>query len=72
MYKYHYPANRVLNDLDGIPQGVVGKVELLNEKIIAQQPIVGLDWNQDKQGLACTVSLDQKCSVVIATKLNLY
>jgi hypothetical protein len=28
--------------------GVVGRVELLNEKLIAQQPVVGLDWNTDK------------------------
>jgi hypothetical protein len=31
--------------MDGIPQGVCGKVELLNEKTVAQQPIVSLDWN---------------------------
>ena len=72
IYKYHYPSNRVIQDLEGIDQGVCGKVELLNEKTVAAQPIVGLDWNSDKLGLACTVSLDQKCSVVIATKLNLY
>jgi len=58
IYKYHYPTNRFINDLDGIPQGVVGKVELLNEKKIAEQPVVGLDWNPDKLGLACTCSLD--------------
>lgn len=52
--------------------GVTGRVELLNEKVLAQQPIVGLDWNQDKLGLACTCSLDQKCSVIITTKLNLH
>ena len=44
--------------MDNIDMGVVGKVELLNEKIIAQQPVVGLDWNTDKLGLACTGSLD--------------
>lgn len=36
IYKYHYPTNRTLNDMDGIPMGVVGKVELLNEKKIAE------------------------------------
>jgi len=36
LYKYHYPTNRSINDLDGIPQGVVGKLELLNEKKIAE------------------------------------
>ena len=35
IYKYHYPANRSLKDLDGIPQGVVGRVELLNDKVLA-------------------------------------
>lgn len=72
IYKYHYPSNRVLKDLDGIPQGVVGKVELLNEKKLAEQPIVSLDWNPDKIGLACSCSLDQRVSVIITTKLNLY
>jgi hypothetical protein len=62
----------MLKDQDGLPMGVAGKVEMLNEKKVAEQPIVGLDWNEDKLGLACTVSLDQKCSVVIATKLNLH
>ena len=37
LYKYHYPTNRVINDLDNIPQGVVGKVELLNEKVKLQE-----------------------------------
>ena len=45
VYKYHYPANRTLKDQDGIDMGVAGRVELINEKTIAQQPIVGLDWN---------------------------
>lgn len=58
IYKYHYPTNRVIKDQDGIDIGVPGRVELLNEKQIAQQPIVGLDWNPDKLGLACTCSLD--------------
>jgi hypothetical protein len=44
--------------MDNLDMGVAGKVELLNEKLIAAQPIVGLDWNTDKLGLACTVSLD--------------
>lgn len=45
IYKYHYPSNRSIKDLDGLQMGVPGKVELLNEKVLAQQPIVGLDWN---------------------------
>lgn len=36
IYKYHYPSNRSLKDADGIPMGVAGKVEILNEKKIAE------------------------------------
>jgi hypothetical protein len=72
IYKYHYPTNRTLKDQDGLDMGVIGKVELINQKVLAEQPIVGLDWNHDKLGLACSVSLDQKVSVIITTKLNLY
>jgi hypothetical protein len=35
IYKYHYPANRMIKDQDGMDMGVAGKVELLNEKVIA-------------------------------------
>jgi hypothetical protein len=38
--------------------GVAGRVELLNEKVLAQQPIVSVDWNVDKFGLGCSCSLD--------------
>ena len=58
--------------MDGIPVGVVGKVELLNEKLVAQQPIVALDWNAEKFGLACMCALDQQVKVLVCTKLNLY
>ena len=58
LWKYHYPTNRTLTDTDGIPRGVCGKIELLNEKVIAQQPIVSCDWNVDKMGLGVTCSLD--------------
>mmetsp|Transcript_10060 Transcript_10060/g.7553 ORF Transcript_10060/g.7553 Transcript_10060/m.7553 type:complete len:103 (+) Transcript_10060:771-1079(+) len=72
IYKYHYPTNRCIKDMDGIDVGVAGKVELLNEKQVAEQPIVSLDWNVDKTGLAVICALDQTVKVVIATKLNLY
>ena len=51
LYKYKYPTQRALKDLDGLEYGVAGTVELLNEKILAQQPIVSLDWNDEKFGL---------------------
>jgi hypothetical protein len=33
---------------------------------------VSLDWNPDKLGLGCMVSLDQQVKVIVCTKLNLY
>lgn len=45
IYKYHYPSSRSVKDADNLDIGVPGRLELLNEKTIAQQPIVGLDWN---------------------------
>jgi len=72
LYKYHYPANRTINDDNDLPVGVTGRLEMLNEKILAQQPIVSVDWNPDKFGLGCSCALDQTVKVLIATKLNLY
>lgn len=59
LWKYHYPPSRSIKDQNELPIGVVGRVELLNEKVLAQQPIVSVDWNTDKLGLACSCSLDQ-------------
>ena len=72
IWKYEYPPQRSLKDTDGHMYGVMGHMKLLNEKIVAQQPIVSLDWNEDKLGLGVFCSLDQQCKVVICTKLNLY
>jgi len=58
LWKYHYPSNRAVKDQNELPIGVVGRNELLNEKILAQQPIVSVDWNVDKLGLGCSCSLD--------------
>jgi len=35
LFKYHYPQNRSIKDENDLPIGVVGRVELLNEKKIA-------------------------------------
>ena len=58
LYKYHYPDKRVIKDQNDLNLGVVGKVELLNDKLVAQQPIVSLDWHQDKMGLGVLCALD--------------
>ena len=72
LYKYRYPIQRVLVDAEGREKGVVGSLELLNDKPVSKQPIVSLDWHQEKLGLGVMSALDQTCKVIIVTKLNLY
>ena len=72
IYKYKYPAQRTVKDVNGIQMGVAGSVELLNAKIISTQPVVSFDWSPDKEGLACMACLDQTLRVMIVTKLHLY
>ena len=72
LYKYNYPAQRVLKDANGVDKGVPGSLELLNDRTLGTQPIVSFDWHRDKIGLAVMSALDQTCKVVIVTKLGLY
>ena len=72
IYKYKYPAQRTVKDVNGIQMGVAGSVELLNAKIISTQPVVSFDWSPDKEGLACMACLDQTLRLMIVTKLHLY
>lgn len=46
LYKYNYPPQRSLKDGDGKERGVMGKVELLNQRDVCQQPISSFDWNK--------------------------
>lgn len=48
----------------------MGRIEKLNDQILAQQPIVSLDFHQDKIGLACFAALDQTVKVCIVTRLD--
>lgn len=68
----NYPEKRKLTDADGIEQGVVGNVNLLQNTTISTQPVSSLDWCPDKQGLAVCTAFDQCLRVIITTKLNLY
>jgi len=72
LYKYSYPEKRVIDDLNNNPIGVVGNVKILNEKELAQQPIISWDWNPDKLGLAVMCALDQSVKVVIVTRLGTF
>ncbi|MCO5549918.1 hypothetical protein L7F22_003394 [Adiantum nelumboides] len=70
LYKYNYPEQRSLKDMEGKSYGVVGKVNLLSSAILSTQPINCLDWSPDKEGLAVMGSFDQCVRVVIVTKLH--
>jgi len=48
----------------------VGRIEKLNDQILAQQPIVSVDFHQDKIGLACFAALDQTVKVAMVTRLD--
>lgn len=67
-----YPGQRQIKDPEGNLKGVMGNVELLNSRVYSTQPIVGFDWSNDKEGLACAALLDQTIRVFIVTKLNKY
>eukprot|EP00287_Rhodomonas_sp_CCMP768_P015268 CAMPEP_0196754224 /NCGR_PEP_ID=MMETSP1091-20130531/93296_1 /TAXON_ID=302021 /ORGANISM="Rhodomonas sp., Strain CCMP768" /LENGTH=107 /DNA_ID=CAMNT_0042102451 /DNA_START=31 /DNA_END=352 /DNA_ORIENTATION=+ len=51
LYKYSYPAQRVIKDPEGMEKGVMGTVELLNSRTFSTQPINSFDWHPDKEGL---------------------
>jgi WD repeat-containing protein 92 len=42
IYRYHYAATRSERDAEGRPRGRMGRVELLNSKIVSTQPVVGV------------------------------
>jgi len=72
LWKYNYPEKRKMPDANGIDEGVVGNVSLLQQSNLSSQPINSLDWSPDKQGLAVCTAFDQCLRVIITTKLNTY
>ncbi|XP_017779626.1 PREDICTED: WD repeat-containing protein 92 [Nicrophorus vespilloides] len=71
LWKYIYPDKRVDKDGDGIPVGVIGELQLIQNSTLSGQPITSFDWCKDKLGLAVCSSFDQTVRVLITTKLNL-
>lgn len=72
LHLYKYPPQRALDDGLGKQKGVAGSLELLNDRKIAEQPVVAWDWNNDKLGLAVSAALDQTLKIVIVTRLQSY
>ena len=70
LWQYKYPTARSKKGEDGVMHGVAGTLVELNDKPIAQQPIVSWDWHQDKMGVACLCALDQTVKVALVTKLQ--
>ena len=57
-------------DKDGVEEGVMGKLDLLQNVILSTQPISSFDWSPDKIGLAVSTAFDQTLRVLIVTKLK--
>ncbi|RKP19476.1 WD repeat-containing protein 92 [Rozella allomycis CSF55] len=72
LFKYEYPSERTLKDEKGELYGVCGELKLLNDAIMATQPVSSFDWSPDKQGLCAMTSFDQKLQLAFVTKLNQY
>jgi|Transcript_49798 WD40 repeat protein len=70
LHKYIYPAQRSVQDHDGVKKGVPGKIETLNKVSLSTQPICSFDWNKSRIGLACLALFDQTLRVIITTKLD--
>lgn len=68
----NYPEKRKIVNTDGIDQGVVGNLTLLQNITVSSQPVSSLDWSPDKQGLAVCTAFDQCLRVIITTKLNTF
>lgn len=72
LWKYVYPDKRVDKDGDGVPIGVIGELQMIQNSTVSGQPLCSFDWCKDKIGLAVCCSFDQTIRVLITTKLNLY
>jgi len=70
LYRYRYPAPRRVEDADGVPMGVAGKLDLVAERNLSPQPIGSFDWSPDKEGLCVMSCYDQTARVAIVTKLQ--
>eukprot|EP00761_Pharyngomonas_kirbyi_P003164 gb/GECH01003168.1/.p1 GENE.gb/GECH01003168.1/~~gb/GECH01003168.1/.p1 ORF type:complete len:355 (+),score=84.66 gb/GECH01003168.1/:1-1065(+) len=71
LYSYSYPKQRCVKDSQGKLKGVPGTVKQLNYASVSAQPVCSLDWNRDKEGLACAAAYDQSVQVIVVTGTNL-
>lgn len=72
LHQYHYPKSRAQKLEDGTSVGIMGTVELLQYKDIAEQPICAFNWSPDKTGLCCFVGYDQMLRIGMVTRLSQY
>lgn len=65
-----YPDKRSREAGDGHPQGVAGKLNMLQATTISSQGVNCFDWSPDRTGLAVCGAFDQTVRVLVTTKLN--
>ncbi|KAH3859315.1 dynein axonemal assembly factor 10-like [Dreissena polymorpha] len=70
LWKYNYPASRVMQDSDKVDMGVAGTLQLVQNTVLSTQPISSFDWSPDKEGLCVCTSFDQMLRVLIVTRLK--
>ena len=70
LFYSNYPKLRTKEDKDGVDEGVIGNISLMQNVTLSSQPIAGFDWSPDKTGLAVCTSFDQTLRVLFVTKIN--
>jgi hypothetical protein len=70
LMKYVYPNNRKTKDDKGKEVGVTGRIETIQNAVLADQPIGAFDWSPDKLGLCCFAGFDQQVRVGMVTRLG--
>ena len=67
-----YPSERSrMDEKKEHMEGIAGKLELLNDAVVSEQPVNAFDWSPDKLGLCAFTAFDQQIRVGVVTKLNL-
>lgn len=66
LFEYEYPKQRFVGK---VKKGVPGTIKELNHSYISSQPIVSIDWNKQKQGLAVLSAFDQCIRTIFVTQL---
>lgn len=67
---YRYPPKRSVPDEAGVARGVAGTCELLNARLLSDQPLAGWAWCPGHAGLAAAALMDNTLRVLLITRLE--